>query len=694
MMHIFAVSVSLLASLASAGRDAGRPGYGLIGYGIEMYIPVCAYACQYSFGSNPLVCTDEGSFSDSGMDRMNGMNMGSSRDGTVLPLNVSAMPSPTCRAESEPFLTSVAWCIHQKCDGELVWKIEKWWQSYVVGNLQSDPPPSLSYGAALALIPSQPNITCSSGQILNETSIVNETLYHSQYVSIDVNQNVEIQHERFGLVILLSGVIIPIGFSLLRFLPFSKRWASALNGHFIYPSLLRPWRGSPVAAVIGDPPTRGQALFIGYLILLNIFLSAFKYDTHPDGFHYWWNDGPDEIMGDLANRLGVLSFANFALLVLYSSRNNILLWLTNWQHSTFVLLHRWVARIAVLEAILHSLIFLRDWIQENRLATDQVLPYWWWGCIATIAASLLLPLSIPLLRQRSYELFLGIHIVASILIFLGSWYHIIFRYQHQWGYETWLYVVFAVWGFDRLIRLLRTLRNGVRTANITVIDNDYIKIDVKGVVGTGHVYLYFLNWRFWENHPFSIASSVILQSDTYSNEKNISRDRDVEIDPEKSTQMAVRSFDHTIETGMVFYLRILGGGTKALRYKTQLPVLIEGTYGTQEDLSDYPTLVCIAGGVGVTSVLPYMRAHLGNVYLYWGSRTQALVDSMKPLIHNFNTEVAVGRRLNLQSILESQYGDFAVVVSGPPSMMDETREIVSKLTLSRRVKLVAESFTY
>ncbi|KAI1472664.1 uncharacterized protein F4812DRAFT_454479 [Daldinia caldariorum] len=433
-----------------------------------MYNPICAYACQYSFGSNPLVCTDEASFDGSGMG---GMNIRRSEDGIVLPQNVSAMPSSTCHAESEPFLTSVAWCIHEKCDGEFIWKIEKWWQSYVVGNSQSDPPPSLSYGAALALVSSRPNSTCSSGQILNEKCLVDETLYHAQHVSLNFNQNIEIQHERFGLVILLSGVVIPVGFSLLRFLPFPKRWASALSGHFIYPSLLRPWRNSPVAAVVGDPPTRGQALFIGYLILLNIFLSV--------------------------------------------------------QHSTFVLLHRWVAHIAILEAILHSLIFLHAWIRKDRLEKDQVLPYWWWGCIATIAASLVLPLSIPLLRQRSYELFLAIHIVAAILIFLGSWYHIIHRYEHQWGYETWLYVVFAVWGFDRLIRLLRVLRNGVRTANITVINSDYVRIDIKGVVGAGHVYLYFLDWRFWENHPFSIVSSVIQQGDTSLNEENVSQAKDV-----------------------------------------------------------------------------------------------------------------------------------------------------------------------
>ncbi|KAI8958760.1 ferric reductase like transmembrane component-domain-containing protein [Daldinia sp. FL1419] len=579
-MHQPPLLVSLLASLASAGRDTGRPGYGLIGYGIDMYIPVCAYACQYSFGSNPLVCTDETSFSAPGMDGMGGMDMGGNGDGTVLPQNVSAMPSSTCHAESRPFLTP--------------------WQSYAVENSQSDPPPSLSYGATLALVPSKPNVTCSTGQILNATSLVNETLYHSQYVSIDVNQNVEIQHERFGLFIFLSGVVIPVGFSLLRFLPFPKRWT--------------------IATLVSDPPTRGQALFIGYLVLLNVFLSAFKYDTHPTGFGYWWNDGPDEIMGDLANQLGVLSFANFALLVLYSSRNNLLLWSTNWQHSAFILLHRWVARIAVLQAILHSLVFLYDWIQEDRLMTGQVLPYWWWGCIATIAASLLLPLSIPLLRQRRYELFLGIHIVASILI--------------------------------------------------------------------------FLDWRFWENHPFSIASSVIHQNDSNLNKKDIPLSKDVKLDAEKSAQTTVRDCDHTVEIGMVFYLRILDGGTKALRYKTQLPVLIEGIYGTHEDLSDYPTLVCIAGGVGVTSVLPYMRAHLGSISLYWGSRTQALVDSMLPLTQGFSVEIAVGRRLDLRSILESQHGDFVIVVSGPPSMMDETREIVTNLALKRRVKLIVESFTY
>jgi len=64
------------------------------------------------------------------------------------------------------------------------------------------------------------------------------------------------------------------------------------------------------------------------------------------------------------------------------------------------------------------------------------------------------------------------------------------------------------------------------------------------------------------------------------------------------------------------------------------------------------------------------------------------------MIHNFNIETTVGQLLNLQDILESQYGDFSVVVSGPPSMVDEAREIVSRLArTNKRVKFIVESFT-
>jgi hypothetical protein len=105
--------------------------------------------------------------------------------------------------------------------------------------------------------------------------------------------------------------------------------------------------------------------------------------------------------------------------------------------------------------------------------------------------SILLPTSILPLRKRLYELFLVWHIVVSILVVAGCYLHILYRFDRQWGCEVWILVAFAVWGFSRTMRLARLARNGLRTATVIVIDDDYIRVDVEGVSGNGHAYLYF-----------------------------------------------------------------------------------------------------------------------------------------------------------------------------------------------------------
>lgn len=679
----------MLVGLAE-GWEAGRPRDGLVGFSFDLYDPACASACQGVFRKGPIFCTDAASFKGTKMG-----HGGSGMSGMNTPHNYTSTPSAVCLAASQDFLTSEAWCVHEKCTEIPVWKLEKWWKNYVVGNFESDPPPSLSYGAALALVTSTPPYTCKKGTNMNGTCLPDEKTWNARFVAIDRYNAVSNQHEHFGLVVFLTTIGIPIVLSLLRFAPFPRRWASKLNAHFIYPSLLRPWRKSPVGTVLDDPPTRGQALFISYMVLINLFLSCFTFKAYPQGFGYFYSNGPDQIMGDLSNRLGILAFANFGIVVLFSSRNNVLIWVTDWSYSTFVLLHRWAGRLAILEVVLHSIIFLRAYIVNGKLSTEQVLPYWWWGCIGTIAAAFLLPLSVPIIRKRRYELFLITHIGLSILVFLGSWYHIYFKYKHQSGYETWLYIVFAIWGFDRLMRVLRLLRHGVLTASITPIDQDYIRVDVKDVVAKGHVYLYFLHSRFWESHPFSVASSVVQRRDISPQESDSSNTHvNLEAGDDKTKSTVTCSLDPRDEPGMVFYLRTLDGATQALRGRSRIEILVEGSYGKFQDLSSYPTLICIAGGVGITACLPYLRMHPGNTRLYWGSRSEALVNSIKPLIQNFHTEFKIGQRLDLEYILEEQGDNYAVVVSGPGSMMDEVREIVSRLARTKRIMLVPESFSW
>lgn len=124
-------------------------------------------------------------------------------------------------------------------------------------------------------------------------------------------------------------------------------------------------------------------------------------------------------------------------------------------------------------------------------------------------------------RCWSYEIFLIMHILLAILIIISSWYHVNIRFQRQWGYEMWLYAACAVWVFDRLARVLRILKTGMRRAKVTDIGDGIVRIDVEGVrwvpAPGQHVYVFFptLNpLRPWENHPFSLMPTTLLRSPT------------------------------------------------------------------------------------------------------------------------------------------------------------------------------------
>jgi hypothetical protein len=509
-----------------------------------------------------------------------------------------------------------------------------------------------------------------------------------------------------SLIILLSGVIIPVAFSLLRFVPFPGVWRTKFNAYIIDPPAFGKKHSVPSFFGLEIMPTRGQALFIGYFVIINIFFSAVSIENITP--NAWYPDGSwANIIAVVSNRQGLLSFANLPLVFLYAGRNNVLLSVTNWSHSTFLLLHRWIAAIATLQAILHSIIWVRIKLHDGMHTSESKLLYWIWGCVGTLALTIMAMTSFVPIRKRMYEIFLVGHITLAILALVGCYYHIIKRFQHQWGYEAWMYVCMAVWGFDRLMRFLRIARNGVRKATITVIDDDYVRVDVHGVSGNGHAYLYFptLTYRVWENHPFSVASTVLPIAKPHSIppapadlektgvETTIRRTSD-------SLDGSSVSSRHNVTTGMTFLLRTHLGITRLLRNRTSIPVLVEAPYCAPADLSEYSNIIAITGGVGITAILPLVRAHTGRVKLYWGSRTQTLIDEMFTLLVGVEKEVFVGKRMNITHILENELkgetSQTVVVVSGPASMADDVRNEVNRLRRSEKisVKLVEESFTW
>lgn len=99
-------------------------------------------------------------------------------------------------------------------------------------------------------------------------------------------------------------------------------------------------------------PTRIQALIVYSFWIVSLVLCSVNYRTFKGNMY--WPTIPPQVWRYLGDRTGLLSYANLPILWLFSGRNNVFLWATGWEYGTFNLFHRHVARVATVEAIVHS----------------------------------------------------------------------------------------------------------------------------------------------------------------------------------------------------------------------------------------------------------------------------------------------------------------------------------------------------
>ncbi|ORX40124.1 ferric reductase like transmembrane component-domain-containing protein [Kockovaella imperatae] len=755
-MLISSACAILFADYALAHVTAGRTGYGFIGYGINMYHPWCASACRDSISTNGLICDDTVSH--------HGEHPHDTSMGMKKRAGDNESPSVECIASNVPYLQSVAYCIETHCEDETaVDQVEDWWKRWMLGRAVNQPIPNLTFSQSLASLSTAPNVTLGDGaeEVTTLPVLVDEETYVMNYNAAAQFETIEETHARYGIILLVTCAAIPIAISALSWLPYPASLENKLRAHlFDAPLLARPvtlpWIG-PV-----NVPTRGQSLFMLYIIGMNIILSAAGYRSKQP--NAWFPSSRMEISTYVANRAGVLSFANVPLLILFAGRNNILLSLTNWSHSTFLLLHKVVAVLATLEACLHSAMYLQFKVADGTYEAESKLDYWIWGIVGTLVMSLLLPCSIRAIRQRAYEVFLITHILLSIIAIVGCWYHIIYRFSHQWGYDTWLYTAIAVWAFDRLVRFFKFGRFGLKRAIIYQIDDDYLRIYIPGIKAHGHVYVYFptLTWRVWENHPFSVASSMRaglgIRSGALASaiEQNTDAEKALEVGSSddhgihpfrsSSTNTLAKSPAHNEaslhqdppqrSTGITLFVRNQSGLTRLLSsvsvplstlslgcIPSGIPAFVEGSYGASgHHISDvaygadrYPNVLFLIGGVGITAFLPLLRdlrrydtriLPLRSVTLYWGVRTQALVDAVEHLLYEstlelgwgmIETHVSLTERLDIEDILEKQLSKRGtmVFVCGPKEFSNEARRVVMRHAgQGAVVKLVDEKFDW
>ncbi|OCL07257.1 hypothetical protein AOQ84DRAFT_377858 [Glonium stellatum] len=617
---------------------------------------------------------------------------------------MTMMTTSSCWATNTPYLTSLAWCMHTKCAkfNILNSKLEYFWEQEATGQSTAGVkivPPKWSYAEALANVTTPPTKQLVANDTdLNTTSLVAPDVYQAQWnVLTSVQRETTIENS-YGIAMLVAGFGTPVVLTMLGYVPFVSGFLRRLKPYLVWPSTIGTYQIRPLPYLLGNAPTVGQSLYVIMFVILNIIFTAVSYQSRQP--NAWYSNRWREIMAYVLYRTGNFAYIMSPLIFLFAGRNNILLWLTNWSHSTFIVLHRWVARVYTVQVLLHSIVAVVLYKSEGTYDKEVSAPYWIWGIVATLCVVVLTFGSGLYVRNFAYEFFLIVHIVLSVILIVGCWYHAYDLYAFLGGYEDWIYAMSAVWFFDRLARVARVAMAGLRRAKVTELGEDYVRIDVPGIRWGSepgkHVYVYFptLNpLRPWENHPFSVLPTALLQrSHPCSNSESQSQSSTgrVEEHPDVEKHDALKSRVRVVQNsrptvGLTLYVRKSTGMTKYLRAHNNLLAFLEGPYPnnpTKEVLS-CDRLLLIGGGIGITSLLSFVNNHW-NVKMAWSVKESArcLVNDLDGVLSEVvDKDVRIGKRLDVEQLLaeemEAGWEKVGVVVSGPGGLCDDVRAAVA-----------------
>lgn len=136
---------------------------------------------------------------------------------------------------------------------------------------------------------------------------------------------------------------LPILITWMGYVPFIGPLLAKTRQHITWPSSIATYDIRSLPYALGRATTVGESLYVILFLVLNIVFTSVGYESRQPNA---WNPTVHyEIMSYVLGRTGVFAYIFLPLLFFFAGRNNILLWLTNWSHSTYLVLHRWVARI-------------------------------------------------------------------------------------------------------------------------------------------------------------------------------------------------------------------------------------------------------------------------------------------------------------------------------------------------------------
>jgi ferredoxin-NADP reductase len=306
--------------------------------------------------------------------------------------------------------------------------------------------------------------------------------------------------------------------------------------------------------------------------------------------------------GGWGDRVGALAYALTPLTIALCSRESVLSLITGIPYQHFNFLHRWIGRVIFIQSFLHTLVWTlvegRFYQPQPDIYTSFIKQkYIVWGIVAQIMITFLYIFSTSwAIRWTGYEFFKKTHALIGILYLGACWGH--------WDkLACWMIASLIIVLGDFGIRFLRTalLHVGYRkgkpglgyhSANATVQhygddEDSVVRIDFdfkQSAWKPGqHFYLCFPALNIWQSHPFTPSSLPDGRSDIQHHTYLI-RER----------------------SGITAQLARIAKATGGDSCTTS--VILTGPYGgSSTDEAASSNLLAVAGGTGVTSVLPTLQ---------------------------------------------------------------------------------------
>jgi len=488
------------------------------------------------------------------------------------------------------------------------------------------------------------------------------------------------------------------------------------------------------AVNIGTLPSRFHTVLLGCYYLSNFIYCMMLDYSNPNRY---------EVLAELRGRTGMIAAVNMIPLIILAGRNNPLIRMLKISFDTYNLLHRWIGRIFVLEALIHTLAWTIDEVASDgwagvssKITSD---PFIGCGTAGVTAAFLILITSPSAVRHAYYETFLNAHIIFAMVTVLVVLVHC---QKGQLPQVPYIQTVIVLWSLDRLARVARNIwyncsyKAGFTKATVECLPGDACRVTLHlprhVIIYPGsHAYIRFLNVRPWDSHPFSIA----MTKDVSRSPELPSVEKPGKLILDRSKLRTDVSFIIHAQTGWTRQLH-----TKGLEYsprRVTAYALFEGPYQGNHSLDSYGTVLLFAGSSGISHQLPFLTHLLSGhaagtvatrrITLVWIVRDVEHLEWVRPYMdeilklpsrkeiltiklfitrpHNpreiispsSTVQMYPGRpnvRLLTETVVKERVGAMCVTVCGPGSLADNVREAVRDSQDVGVVDFIEESFTW